>query len=91
MINTDCISTSIDVIESKKIILFPNPTNNFVEINSIDEKADIEIYNMLGNLIEKFDDLELPGKLNIQKYPKGIYLISIDGFKYQSVFKVIVF
>lgn len=90
-INTDCISTSIDVIESDKLTLFPNPTNNFVEINSIDKKANIEVYNMLGNLIEKFDDLELPGRLNIHEYPKGIYLISIDGFKYQSVFKVIVF
>ncbi|MDP2174887.1 MAG: T9SS type A sorting domain-containing protein [Bacteroidota bacterium] len=79
---TQCIMTcakfltkieKIDGVNSIKI--YPNPTNDFLIINS--NKDDIiSIYDLMGRLISHFNVLENEDMIiNLSNYNKGIYII----------------
>jgi aminopeptidase N len=81
-----------DNINGKNIVqVFPNPfTNNFnIYLHNFNSsKADLKIYDAKGSLI-LHEDLDVNGSLyypvNLQVFPKGIYIIQIQtdsGFKF---------
>jgi hypothetical protein len=72
---------SIDDINlaSKKLILYPNPANDILNINNIVLEA--EILNVLGQSV---DLLKNTNSINLSNYKPGIYFLkikSIDGTK----------
>lgn len=68
--------------EMKKIIIFPNPTNDIVNIEG--EFDFIEIYTIEGKLIKTLTE----NKIDITSYNSGIYLFKIKG-DYNKTFKII--
>tara|TARA_B100001057_G_scaffold275477_1_gene275717 strand:+ start:31029 stop:32957 length:1929 start_codon:yes stop_codon:yes gene_type:complete len=77
-------SFSIDVIDSSlgiisqvddlDLVLYPNPTKEFVNIKSFNEIESIGIYNMLGRLLIKKNQSK---KININKLSSGFYLVKV--------------
>lgn len=84
--NYDCYPTSISTIESQNAIsnFYPNPTSSNASIDIFsekNEKANIEVYNTLGQMVFN-DKIKLQyGKniiqLNTQNFTNGIYSVSI--------------
>lgn len=77
------------VIETEQISLSPNPFNNEIQLNLInDELVDIEIINVLGTIIH-----HIKGARNFYKFGadlnSGYYLVKINNNQEQKVFKVI--
>ena len=68
--------------EMKKIIIFPNPTNDIVNIEG--EFDFIEIYTIEGKLIKTLTE----NKIDLTSYNSGIYLFKIKG-DYNKTFKII--
>ncbi len=63
--------------ESSTIKIYPNPAQEFVMIEiEGKELATIEVYNMLGKLIETKAIINHQEKLSIEKYNNGVYLIN---------------
>lgn len=72
-----CTSNSINELElMKKVNVFPNPANNkfsiMLENNNIDK---IEIYNLLGEIIEIYEISDV--EYNIENIKNGIYIMKI--------------
>jgi len=58
--------------------IFPNPSNNFIEINGLTTIENYRIYNSLGKEIKKGVVFENK-KINIQNLDDGIYFLKIKN------------
>jgi hypothetical protein len=65
------------------ISVYPNPTSNFLTVETGDEQSEAFIYSMNGTLLKHLVimDKEI---IDLQKFPIGIYLIRIlsNGYVY---------
>lgn len=84
-LNNSTLNTkNINSIENLKI--YPNPTNGNITISNIKniELKTIEVYSVLGSLVEQISVKQNPSKINLDlsQLNKGIYLLKvldIDG------------
>ena len=87
-------NTKINITNNKdntKISLYPNPSQNVVNID-IDTKelfSDVQItlFNSRGQLLYKKTSVSLENSIDISKYISGIYnlYVEIGDFKYKQV------
>jgi hypothetical protein len=69
---------NIDKILTDETILFPNPTNGLVTINSVYEFKKMEIYNITGALLLSETMNTKSHQLQLQNFAEGIYLVKIS-------------
>jgi hypothetical protein len=69
------ILSIIDYNEESNISIYPNPTENTIEIKSKNKIGRIEIYDISGRIIEYLDSNENNTRINISSYSSGIYLL----------------
>lgn len=67
---------STENFESVKINIYPNPVKDFLNIQN-NQKYDFEIYNMLGKLVLKGDNIE--NQINVNTLTKGIYILRLKN------------
>ena len=77
--HTSTLSTKNIVFESFK--MFPNPTNGHRVYFSASEDATINIYNVLGKLVQSSKVTKSKNSINISQFAKGIYLVKINSGK----------
>jgi len=66
--------------------IYPNPATDFLKIvRSTNEKAQIEIYNILGVKIKSLEISELAADINVSGLPSGVYLIRLIDAQSNSV------
>lgn len=67
---------------SQKIILFPNPTTDSLQVNGIDPGFEYEVYNLQGKLLAK--DKSSDSNISLSDFENGLYLVIIhnDGVKH---------
>ena len=70
------VYTDIDEIESK-IFITPNPADNFVRISGVNVK-EVNIYNSLGILIDRFEVENNTINIDVEDYNSGIYFVNIQ-------------
>jgi hypothetical protein len=74
----DCLSTAVhDILVENDLQILPNPTSQFIHIQGIALNSEIEIYSIWG---QKMLQAELESDalhLDIQHFPKGIYLVRL--------------
>jgi len=69
-----------------EISVYPNPTTDFLNISSNKPIQEISLYSMEGKLLEKHTNIQ---KLDLSKYPKGVYILTIQSGKLQKTQKII--
>jgi len=68
------IKLGTDDIETKKISLYPNPTKDFVNINTTSKVSKVTVFGTDGKqLLEDFTS-----KINVSKLPAGVYIMKVD-------------
>ena len=81
---------NLDDITSSRLVpgngyglsLFPNPAQQTlnVSLNGMNDKAEIKVYNIMGNLVMRQVTNKTNTLLNVSKLPSGVYMISAsDG------------
>jgi hypothetical protein len=70
----DCNALSITENEQLYISLFPNPTSSILTIESNDVINSIQIFNLLGELVQT----EKQTAFSVEQLPKGIYLLEVQ-------------
>jgi uncharacterized repeat protein (TIGR01451 family) len=77
--NTEFVALlSNSVFDNQEVIIYPNPTNSFVNVNANSSISTITIYDMLGKkVIVKLDVNSNTETIDLTQLNKGIYLIEI--------------
>ncbi len=70
----DCIPLSVLNKNAAQIELFPNPNNGSFQIQGIDNYESLEIYNINGSLVKRYDSYT--AQINMDR--SGMYLLKID-------------
>jgi len=65
-----------DYLDNESITLFPNPTNNFLMIDGIENSVNISIYNLLGDEVIAKSNTD---KIDVSELSKGVYIINISN------------
>lgn len=73
------------------IKIYPNPTNGIFEVRliSVNDKAQIEIYNAIGQLITMEPVLSEVTGINLKNYSNGVYYVKVKNAGYEHTVKVI--
>ncbi len=59
--------------------IFPNPTNDYLRIDSsVQEASHIKIFNLLGQLIFDIKEVNLPQIIDVRNFEKGIYVMETE-------------
>lgn len=68
--------------------IYPNPTSNYLIINSTEEQYDCKIYSLSGNLVFSEENCSNNQELDIANLQQGIYILKIESDKINSVKKI---
>jgi hypothetical protein len=89
-------NASIDEKNNTSLILYPNPTENLINVivSNINEKIEVAIYNSLGQEVHKEQTLvEGFGSqaIDVSSFPNGTYTLQIKALKevYSKRFQVV--
>ena len=86
LVNVDILDNTND-IDKNSIILYPNPANDFLNIEFEKKTENIIIYNITGQKIATFKTNSLHTKLAMSQLPKGMYLLKTDSGTIKSFIK----
>lgn len=69
-----------EIQQENSLNLYPNPTNDYVNISFLNESYNLIIYDILGREMERIDKNEINNnlKINVLSYPKGMYLFVFE-------------
>lgn len=84
-------STSLpsNVYESVNLLdLFPNPTESYLNLNSVYQIKNISVYNCLGEL-EIFENISVDN-INVKKLTSGVYYCKVNFHNEKSIIKKII-
>ena len=81
-------TTDIKSLANDNINIYPNPTNDILNISGISQPFEVKIYSISGNLI--IDRFLNQNQINISDIPDGTYIFKIlKGKKIQKLKKII--
>ena len=78
----NCASLGINDINNLEFNIYPNPTTDLVNVTTKENIVGYQLYDFSGKLLTektKVDKKEV--KINLESYPKGIYLLNIKTDK----------
>lgn len=90
-LQTLCGRIEADLIDEIDVQVYPNPAQNFIELNisSITEGSQIEIFDLLGKVLIKKDANQNFETINIQDLEAGQYFVRIkQNNNYSATFPI---
>ncbi len=71
---------TLSVTESTldKIILYPNPSSDYIEISNLDEAREYKIYNLSGQYVSG-GTIERGQKIDVRGLNEGVYFIQLEN------------
>ena len=70
-------SVSVPNMLSPRVVLYPNPAKNFVTLSSDVEISGIQVYNMLGKVVETATVNNLQATVDCSQFQVGQYILHI--------------
>lgn len=76
---TDCsdFNTSVPQVDKQLLDIYPNPTNELVFVNGLQQVSNYFIYSTNGQLIQS-GSVGLEGKVDVSSISSGLYLIKLN-------------
>ncbi|WP_299055048.1 T9SS type A sorting domain-containing protein [uncultured Polaribacter sp.] len=68
--------------------VYPNPANDYIFVNSVDEITNIEVYNLIGKKVA--NSYRETNRVDISKLSKGIYIVKVISNNLVGTRKVII-
>lgn len=60
-----------------KTVIFPNPANNVLNINSTANINGVEVYNMMGQLVGSYNANDVNTQINTSRFANGVYTVKV--------------
>lgn len=76
-----------EISSNSSVIVYPNPANSFIIIQSEDEIISAEIFDMTGNIIIK----EFSNSIDVSALPNGLYILKANTKNSSNFGKITVF
>ena len=61
-----------------KTVIFPNPANNVLNINSSANINRVEIFNMMGQMVGSYNANDVNTQINTSSFANGVYTVKIE-------------
>lgn len=90
-LNNGNLANNSFISAENKFVLFPNPTNNLIEISFPNQFSDVNImiFNSLGQNIASYKNLKSNDKLSLNNLNTGIYFYKLEADNYSQSGKLI--
>jgi Secretion system C-terminal sorting domain/PKD domain len=66
------------ITKQSDIKVYPNPAKDFLSIDNVKEKVNLQIFNTIGQLVKE-ETLTANAKLNIKELETGVYFVSLKS------------
>ncbi|WP_417588772.1 T9SS type A sorting domain-containing protein [Owenweeksia hongkongensis] len=70
-----------------EIAIYPNPTNDFLNLENLPKEGHVTIYNLSGNILLQQTFNEESSSLDLSDIPKGVYLLELQNKNGERVFR----
>lgn len=77
---------SVENFINERLIIYPNPTSEFIEFSEIFQNSEIIVYDLNGRIVKEVK-LKNTNKLNISDLQNGIYIIQKDRERIGKIIK----
>lgn len=89
VLNIEVGTLSVAEFQKDAIEVYPNPIQNFVNIEAKSTITKVEIYTLLGQLIQKMIPNQEVFQINFSGIEKGIYVLKLESNFTNSTFRVV--
>jgi hypothetical protein len=94
-LNTNGISvcqstTSTEIINFSEVLIYPNPSNNLVNINSQELISEITITNILGEVVFEKHPNQSFVAIDVSSFSSNLYTIKVMYGERQKVEKLLI-
>jgi len=81
------ISTTDDVFANNQLKVYPNPSSSYIQIQGLQEEANVIIQNIDGQVIRKL--ITKGSEVDIRDLPNGVYIFDIQNSNVNEKHKVV--
>lgn len=75
--NSTCPYLSVDENEAQKLSIYPNPSDDMIQINGLQEEAQIEFYNLSGQMVKSVSFRNENQIMSTLDLSAGAYIVKI--------------
>jgi D-alanyl-D-alanine carboxypeptidase len=76
--------------QKDKFQIYPNPSNGFFTVSTDQEIYAIDFFNLTGEVIANYTNIQKQHSFNLTEFPNGIYLYRISAGDFTSQGKIII-
>ena len=81
---------AVDNIAAKYVSVFPNPTTDYINVETESKINTVQLFSASGQLVKQFKNInESKTKLNLQDLPVNVYILKVDTQQGVKTLKVI--
>ncbi|WP_417588769.1 T9SS type A sorting domain-containing protein [Owenweeksia hongkongensis] len=70
-----------------EVAIYPNPTNDFLNLENLPKEGQVTLYNLSGKLLLQQPFKKENNKLDLSNLPKGVYLLELQNNAGERVFR----
>ncbi len=71
------IITSVESVVESNVAVYPNPMNDVLNIDLGDSQSDVVIFNSLGQVVRRYDNMSGEMQINVEDLKSGMYFVKI--------------
>ncbi len=69
----------VNINSTKEFKVYPNPAKDFIIVEIEDINSSIQIYDVMGKLLESINPVTVQSHINLEHYQTGIYFLKHNG------------
>ena len=83
-------TNALDVVLSSKINVYPNPSDEIINISCNESISSVSVYNLLGKKIYEKSISNIHAQININEFNRDIYLLKVTTQSGDDIFHKII-
>lgn len=73
------IITNIETVVEHNVTAYPNPINDVLNIQLGDNQTDVVVYNSLGQVVRRYNNVSGDMQINVEDLNAGMYFVKVNG------------
>ena len=72
--------SSDNIIKEQSFVrMYPNPTDNYIMFEGIQDESKLDLFNITGQIVKSFDLVSSRDQVDISHIDKGVYFVSVNN------------